>query len=61
MGRRRNNAELVDELIDRRWDTTMSDEEYTEKYDSLSSSDMSKVSAAIYNMEDELMEDDDED
>ena len=51
MGRRRNNPHLVQELIDRRWDSTMSQEEYEEKYFSLSSSDMSQVAAAIDSME----------
>ena len=56
MGRRRNNPELVEELIDGRW--TMDQDEFEEKYYSLSSSDMSKVSAAINSMEDEFMSDD---
>lgn len=54
MGRRRNNPDLVQELIDRRWDDTMSEQEYTEKYLSLSSSDMSQVAAAIDGMEAEF-------
>lgn len=53
MGRRRNNPDLVQELIEHRWDSTMSQEEYEEKYFSLSSSDMSKVAAAIDGMEGE--------
>lgn len=51
MGRRRNNPDLVDELIQGKW--TMDQEEFEEKYYSLSSSDMSKVSAEIYKMDDE--------
>lgn len=39
----------------------MDQDEFEEKYFSLSSSDMSKVSAAIYGMEAEFMEDEDED
>lgn len=56
MGRRKNNPDLVQELIDARW--TMDQDEFDEKYYSLSSSDMSKVSEAIYGMEDEFMSDD---
>lgn len=55
MGRRSNNPELVQVLIDKRWDDTLEDFEYTRKYNSLSSSDKSEVSAAIGNMEDEFM------
>ena len=53
MGRRKNNPELVEELIEGRW--TIDDEEFEEKYNSLSNSDMWKVADAIYGMEDELM------
>jgi hypothetical protein len=60
MGRRRNNPELVEELIDRKWDDTMSELEYTEKYLSLSSSDMSTVAAAIDGMEGEFFADEDD-
>ena len=55
MGRRRNNPDLVQELIDRRWDASLADDEYTDKYNSLSSSDMSQVAEAIDAMESELM------
>lgn len=55
MGRRKNNPDLVQELIDGRW--TMSQTEFEEKYFSLSSSDMSKVAEAIDKMEDEFMSD----
>ncbi len=59
MGRRKNNPSLVEELIDGRW--TMDQDEFEEKYYSLSSSDMGKVSEAIYGMEAEWMNDDDDD
>jgi len=63
MGRRKNNPDLVDELIEGRW--TMDQDEFEEKYYSLSSSDMSKVAEAIDGMEGEFMsefdDDDDED
>ena len=57
MGRRKNNPDLVQELIDGRW--TMDQEEFNEKYDSLSSDDMLKVSLAIDGMESEWGEEDD--
>jgi len=60
MGRRSNNPDLVQELIDRRWDESLPQEEYTEKYNSLSSSDMSRVASAIGGMESEFLDDDDE-
>lgn len=56
MGRKKNNPELVQELIDGRW--TMDQDEFEEKYYSLSSSDMAKVSEAIGGMEDEFMHSD---
>lgn len=56
MGRRKNNPDLVQELIDERW--TMDQDEFEEKYYSLSSSDRSKVSEAINGMEDEFINDD---
>lgn len=58
MGRRKNNPELVEELIEGRW--TMDQDEFEEKYASLSSSDMSKVASAIGDMEDEFMNADDD-
>ena len=58
MGRRKNNPELVQELIDGRWD--MDQDEFEEKYNSLSSSDMCKVGEAIDGMEAEFMSDDDD-
>ena len=60
MDRRRNNPDLVQELIDRRWDSSMGEQEYNETYSSLSSSDMSEVAAAIGGMEAELLGDDDD-
>ncbi len=60
MGRRKNNPDLVNELIEGRW--TMDQDEFEKKYYSLSSSDMSKVAEAIDGMQDEYMNDsDDED
>ena len=61
MGRRKNNPDLVDELIEGRW--TMDQDEFEEKYNSLSSSDRSKVADVIDGMEDEFMNgfDDDDD
>ena len=56
MGRRKNNPDLVEELIDGLW--TMDQDEFDSKYFSLSRSDMSKVSAAIDGMEAEFMGDD---
>ena len=53
MGRRKNNPALVEELIDHRWD--MDDDEFEEKYNSLSSSDKSLVGEAIDGMEAEWM------
>ena len=54
MGRRKNNPDL----IEGRW--TMDQEEFEEKYNSLSSSDMGIVSEAIYGMEDEYFSQDDD-
>lgn len=56
MGRRKNNPDLVQELIDGRW--TMDQDEFEEKYASLSSDDMSKVADAIDGMEAEWIYDD---
>ena len=52
MGRRKNNPELVEELIEDRW--TMDDDQWTEKYDTLSASDKSMVGEAVLDMEKEL-------
>lgn len=59
MGRRRNNPDLVEELIEGRW--TMDQDEFEEKYYSLSRGDMSKVADAINGMEDEFLNGDYED
>lgn len=48
-----NEKKLVKELIDRKWDETLSLEEYTEKYNSLSSHGQSEVSKAISDMNEE--------
>ena len=54
MGRRKNNPELVAELIDNLWNENYSQEEFERKYYSLSSSDMSEVSDAIGRMEKQM-------
>ena len=62
MGRKKNNPDLVQELIDGRW--TMDQDEFEEKFASLSFSDMTKVGEAIGGMERELLsqfDDDDDD
>ena len=59
MGRRKNNPDLVQELIDGRW--SMDQNEFEEKYSSLSSSDMSEVSQAINGMDEEFLQDDEDD
>ena len=48
MGRRKNNPELVQELMDGHW--TMPQEEYEQKFYSLSASDRSKVSDFVNEM-----------
>ena len=53
MGRRKNNPALVEELIDNLWE--MQQDEFEDKYYSLSSSDRYQVDEAIDGMEDELM------
>lgn len=58
MGRKKNNPELVEELIENKWNFDYPD--WEEKYNSLSSSDMAKVGAAIDSMEDELINGDDD-
>lgn len=58
MGRRRNNPDRVQELVDGRW--TMDQDEFEKKYSSLSSNDRSIVAAAIDGMESEWIDDDDE-
>ena len=49
MGRRKNNPDLVAELIDGLWD--MDEEEWNRKYYSLSSDDQAEVGAWVYRME----------
>ena len=56
MGRRKNNPDLVEELIENRWITNP--DKYVEKYNSLSRSDMKKVDEAIGSIEGEFMDDD---
>lgn len=51
MGRRKNNPALVEELIDNLWNDKYSQSKFEKNYNSLSSSDQSEVSAAIYHME----------
>lgn len=51
MGRRKNNPALVKELIDGL--KTMDDDEFEVKYNSLSSTDMSRVGMAIDHMNDD--------
>ena len=51
MGRRKNNPNLVKELLSGLW--TMSDKLFEEKFNSLSSSDRSKISDVIDHMSDD--------
>ncbi len=51
MGRRRNNPELVEELLDNLW--TLDHDDFDAKYESLSVSDKHKVAGAIAHMEEE--------
>lgn len=59
MGRKKRNSSLVQELINRRW--TMDQEEFENKYNSLSLDDMCEVADAIDNMQNEYMDSDDVD
>lgn len=59
MGRRRNNPELVEELLNNLW--TLDHDDFDEKYESLSSSDRHKVAGAIADMEKEFFADTDDD
>ena len=52
MGRRKNNPELVEKLIEDRW--TLDHDRWEERYETLSKSDKSKVGDAILGMEKEL-------
>ncbi|SHJ74136.1 hypothetical protein [Parasporobacterium paucivorans] len=45
MGRRKNNPDLVEELVERRW--SMGQDEFEEKYASLSNSDMSEYQQSL--------------
>ena len=56
MGRRKNNPNLVQELISGLW--SMDQDEFETKYASLSSGDMSKVSDAIDKMQTDWLDDD---
>lgn len=49
MGRRRNNPELVEELIENLW--TQDHDDFDAKYESLSMSDKHKVAGAIAEMD----------
>lgn len=55
MGRRRNNPELVEELIDNLW--TRDHDDWDAKYESLSGSDKHKVAGAVNDMEKEYFAD----
>ena len=55
MGRRRNNPELVEELIDNLW--TLDHDDWDAKYESLSGSDKHKVVGAVNDMEKEYFAD----
>lgn len=59
MGRRRNNPELVEELLDNLW--TLDHDDFDAKNESLSMSDKHKVAGAIAHMEEELLSDGDND
>ncbi len=59
MGRRRNNPELVEELIDNLW--TLDHDDWDAKYESLSRSDKHKVAGAVNDMEKEYFADTSED
>lgn len=59
MGRRKNDPELVEELIENRWNADY--EDWDEKYNSLSSSDMSKVADAVNGMEKEFYNNNEDD
>lgn len=55
MGRRRNNPELVEELIDNLW--TLDHDDWDAKYESLSGSDKHRVAGAVNDMEKEYFAD----
>lgn len=55
MGRRKNNPELVEELLNNLW--TLDHDDFDAKYESLSMSDKHKVAGAIADMEKEYFAD----
>lgn len=62
--KRKNNSDLVEELIENRW--SMNDDEFEEKFNALSLDDKCRVADAIDDMEKEMfsnigIEEDDED
>lgn len=54
MGKKLDNPELVNELIDNLWNRRYSQSEFERKYNSLSDRDMAEVSRAIGRMEKEM-------
>lgn len=54
MGKKLDNPELVNELIDNLWNQRYSQSEFERKYNSLSDRDMTEVSRAIGRMEKEM-------
>lgn len=54
MGKKLDNPELVNELIDNLWNQRYSQTEFERKYNSLSDRDMAEVSRAIGRMEKEM-------
>lgn len=54
MGKKLDNPELVNELIDNLWNQRYSQTEFERKYNSLSDQDMAEVSRAIGRMEKEM-------
>lgn len=58
-GQKKERPELVEELIENRWNADY--EDWDEKYNSLSSSDMSKVADAVNGMEKEFYNNNEDD
>jgi hypothetical protein len=54
MGKKIDNPELVNELINNLWNQRYSQSEFERKYNSLSDRDMAEVSRAIGRMEKEM-------
>lgn len=54
MGKKLDNPELVNELIDNLWNRRYCQSEFERKYNSLSDRDMAEVSRAIGRMEKEM-------